>query len=47
MLTTTIGRLQIKDIKKYLDTVIENFETLKLIAYWKDSGVVIISLDDL
>ena len=34
-----------KDIKKYLDKVIENFEPL-IINRGKDSGVVIISLDE-
>ena len=44
MLTTTISDFR-KDIKKYLDDVIENFETL-IINRGKDSGVVIISLDE-
>lgn len=44
MLTTTISDFR-KDIKKYLDNVIENFETL-IINRGKDSGVVIISLDE-
>lgn len=44
MLTTTISGFR-KDIKKYLDNVIENFETL-IINRGKDSGVVIISLDE-
>jgi antitoxin YefM len=44
MLTTTISDFR-KDIKKYLDSVIENFETL-IINRGKDSGVVIISLDE-
>ena len=34
-----------KNIKKYLDTVIENFDTL-IINRGKDSGVVIMSLDE-
>jgi len=44
MLTTTITDFR-KDIKKYLDEVSENFETL-IINRGKDSGVVIISLDE-
>ena len=44
MLTTTISDFR-KDIKKYLDNVTENFETL-IINRGKDSGVVIISLDE-
>ncbi|MDF1548935.1 MAG: type II toxin-antitoxin system prevent-host-death family antitoxin [Bacteroidales bacterium] len=44
MLTTTISDFR-KDIKKYLDRVTENFETL-IINRGKDSGVVIISLDE-
>lgn len=44
MLTTTISDFR-KDIKKYFDNVIENFETL-IINRGKDSGVVIISLDE-
>jgi antitoxin YefM len=44
MLTTTISDFR-KDIKKYLDNVVENFETL-IINRGKDSGVVIISLDE-
>ena len=44
MLTATISDFR-KDIKKYLDNVIENFETL-IINRGKDSGVVIISLDE-
>jgi len=44
MLTTTISDFR-KDIKKYLDNVVENFETL-IINRGKDSGVVIMSLDE-
>jgi antitoxin YefM len=44
MLTTTISDFR-KDIKRYLDRVTENFETL-IINRGKDSGVVIISLDE-
>lgn len=44
MLTTTISNFR-KDIKKYLDRVTENFDTL-IINRGKDSGVVIISLDE-
>lgn len=44
MLTTTISDFR-KDIKKYLDRVTENFETL-IINRGKDSGVVIMSLDE-
>ena len=44
MLTTTISDFR-KDIKRYLDTVTKNFETL-IINRGKDSGVVIISLDE-
>jgi len=44
MLTTTISNFR-KDIKKYLDNVTENFETL-IINRGKDTGVVIISLDE-
>ena len=43
MLTATISDFR-KNIKKYLDTVTENFETL-IINKGKDSGVVVISLD--
>jgi antitoxin YefM len=42
MLTTTISDFR-KDIKRYLDKVTENFETL-IINRGKDSGVVIMSL---
>ena len=44
MLTTTITDFR-KDIKKYLDDVTKDFETL-IINRGKDSGVVIISLDE-
>jgi len=44
MLTTTISDFR-KDIKKYLDKVTENFETL-IINRGKDRGIVIISLDE-
>jgi len=44
MLTTTISDFR-KDIKKYLDTVINDFETL-IINRGKDNGVVIISLEE-
>ena len=42
MLTTTISDFR-KDIKRYLDRVTENFETL-IINRGKDNGVVIMSL---
>ena len=44
MLTTTISDFR-KDIKKYLDRVTVNFETL-IINRGKDNGVVIMSLDE-
>lgn len=44
MLTTTLSDFR-KDIKKYLDRVTENFETL-IINRGKDSGVVIMSLEE-
>jgi len=44
MLTTSISDFR-KDIKKYLDRVTKNFETL-IINRGKDNGVVIISLDE-
>lgn len=44
MLTTTISDFR-KDIKRYLDRVTENFETL-IINRGKDSGVVVMSLDE-
>lgn len=42
MLTTSISDFR-KDIKRYLDKVTENFETL-IINRGKDNGVVIMSL---
>ena len=44
MLTTTISDFR-KDIKRYLDRVTENFETL-IINRGKDTGVVVMSLDE-
>jgi len=44
MLTTTISDFR-KDIKRYLDSVTNNFETL-IINRGKDNGVVVISLDE-
>ena len=44
MLTTTISDFR-KDIKRYLDRVTENFDTL-IINRGKDSGVVIMSLEE-
>ncbi|MBC8486926.1 MAG: type II toxin-antitoxin system Phd/YefM family antitoxin [Bacteroidetes bacterium] len=44
MLTTTISDFR-KDIKRYLDGVTENYETL-IINRGKDNGVVVISLDE-
>ena len=44
MLTTTISDFR-KDIKRYLDSVTDNFETL-IINRGKDTGVVIISLNE-
>ena len=44
MLTTTISDFR-KDIKKYLERVTENLETL-IINRGKDSGVVIMSLEE-
>ena len=44
MLTTTISDFR-KDIKKYLDNIVENFETL-IINRGKDSGIVIMSLEE-
>lgn len=44
MITTTISSFR-KDIKSYLDKVINNFETL-IINRGKDNGVVIMSLDE-
>lgn len=42
MLTTTISDFR-KDIKRYLDKVTDNFETL-IINRGKDNGVVVMSL---
>ena len=44
MITTTISDFR-KDIKKYLDRVTDNFETL-IINRGKDTGVVIISIEE-
>jgi antitoxin YefM len=44
MITTTISDFR-KDIKKYLDSVTKNFETL-IINRGKDNGVVIMSLEE-
>ena len=44
MITTTISDFR-KDIKRYLDRVTENFETL-IINRGRDNGVVVISLDE-
>lgn len=44
MLSTTISDFR-KDIKKYLDKVSNNFETL-IINRGKDNGVVIMSLEE-
>ncbi len=44
MLTTTISDFR-KDIKRYLDKVTHNFETL-IINRGKDNGVVIMSLNE-
>ena len=44
MITTSISDFG-KDIKRYLDNVTKNFETL-IINRGKDNGVVIISLDE-
>ncbi len=44
MLTTTISGFR-KDIKKYIDNVVDNFETF-IINRGKDKGVVIMSLDE-
>ena len=44
MLTTTLSDFR-KDIKHYIDSVIENVDTL-IINRGKDSGVVIMSLDE-
>ncbi len=44
MLTATISDFR-KDIKRYLDRVTKNFDTL-IINRGKDSGVVVMSLDE-
>ena len=44
MITTTISDFR-RDIKRYLDRVTDNFETL-IINRGKDNGVVIISLEE-
>jgi antitoxin YefM len=44
MLTTSISDFR-KDIKRYLDRVTQNFETL-IINRGKDNGVVIMSLEE-
>jgi len=44
MLTTNISNFR-KNIKRYLDSVTQNFETL-IINRGKDNGVVIMSLDE-
>ena len=44
MLTATISDFR-KDIKRYLDRVTKNFETL-IINRGKDKGIVIMSLDE-
>lgn len=44
MITTTLSDFR-KDIKKYLDNVVNDFETL-IINRSKNSGVVIMSLDE-
>ena len=44
MITTTISDFR-KDIKRYLDNVTQNFETL-IINRGKDTGVVIMSIDE-
>ena len=44
MITTSISDFR-KDIKRYLDNVTKNFETL-IIHRGKDNGVVVISLDE-
>jgi antitoxin YefM len=44
MITTTISDFR-KDIKRYLDKVTDDFETL-IINRGKDSGVVILSIDE-
>jgi antitoxin YefM len=44
MLTTTLSDFR-KNIKRYFDSVTDNYETL-IINRGKDSGVVIMSLDE-
>lgn len=44
MISTTMSDFR-KEIKRYLDLVIDDFETL-IINRGKDSGVVVISLDE-
>lgn len=44
MITTTLSDFR-KDIKRYLDRVTKNFETL-IINRGKDAGVVIMSLEE-
>jgi antitoxin YefM len=44
MLTTTLSDFR-KDIKRYLDNVTNNYETL-IINRGKDTGIVIMSLDE-
>jgi antitoxin YefM len=44
MLTATISDFR-KNIKKYLDSVVNNFEVL-IINRGKDSGVVVMSLEE-
>ena len=44
MLTTSISDFR-KDIKKYLDNIIDNFDTM-IINRGKDNGVVIMSLKE-
>ena len=44
MITTTISEFR-KDMKRYLDSVTKNFETL-IINRGKDNGVVIMSLEE-
>ncbi|GGE34897.1 type II toxin-antitoxin system Phd/YefM family antitoxin [Psychroflexus planctonicus] len=44
MLTTSVSNFR-KDIKSYIDKVINNFETL-IINRGKNSGIVVISLEE-
>lgn len=44
MLTTSVSNFR-KDIKSYIDKVINNFETL-IINRGKDSGIVVMSLEE-